>query len=253
METMSARFAGVESPESSGVRGRNISGFSYLAVKKFIEPVIAALMLIALCPLILMMLFLVRITSRGPVIYMQQRVGLDGRLFTIFKVRTMRLDSEPNGAVWCQPGDPRVTLIGRILRMTHLDELPQLVNVLRGEMSLIGPRPERPSIVAELEKALPDYQMRHQVLPGLTGLSQVLQAPDVDLGSVRRKLTYDLYYTRAQGLGLDLRIYLGTVLLFLGVSSRAIAAVLRFPYEPPTSTTPPAPALEHHLQAEGLS
>jgi len=153
----------------------------------------------------------------------------------IYKIRTMYQNSEPNGPRWCVPGDRRVTPVGRLLRWTHLDELPQLFNVLQGDMSLIGPRPERPEIVAQLERALPDYQRRHVVRPGLTGLAQVLQAPDTDLGMVRRKLTLDLHYVDSRSFWLDLRILLATVLHVLNIPSARIAQIFRFP-KPPDET-----------------
>ena len=151
-------------------------------------------------------MLLVRLTSRGPAVYTQKRLGYNGRVFTIYKIRTMYLGSEPDGARWSLPGDPRVTPVGRFLRWSHLDELPQLLNVLRGEMSLIGPRPERPEIVAQLEKSLPEYRLRLLVRPGVTGLAQVLQPPDTDLNSVRRKLNFDMYYISRMSPWLDVRI-----------------------------------------------
>jgi lipopolysaccharide/colanic/teichoic acid biosynthesis glycosyltransferase len=138
-------------------------------------------------------------------------------------------DSEPNGPRWCVPGDPRVTAVGRLLRWSHLDELPQLVNVLRGEMSLIGPRPERPEIVRQLEHVLPDYRRRLITRPGLTGLAQVLNAPDSDLRSVQIKLGYDLYYISHFGLDLDLRIAVATVFHLANVPRRWISSCFEFP------------------------
>jgi lipopolysaccharide/colanic/teichoic acid biosynthesis glycosyltransferase len=161
-------------------------------------------------------------------------LGSRGRIITIYKIRTMYRDCERNfGPMWSGPGDPRVTPVGRILRATHLDELPQLLNVLRGEMSLIGPRPERPEIVASLERALPTYGGRLQIRPGLTGLAQVIQGPDASLQTVRTKLRYDLYYLENLGFWLDLRIGLATVLHLLHVPRRVIARVFHFPVEEP--------------------
>ena len=163
-------------------------------------------------------MLLVRLSSRGPAIYTQRRLGLGGKVFTIYKIRTMYQDSERHsGATWSLPGDPRVTPVGRVLRFTHLDELPQLINVLLGEMSLVGPRPERPEFLPKLERALPDYRRRLAVRPGVTGLAQVQQPPDSDLGSVRRKLNYDLYYADHITLWLDVRIVLATGLKCVGV------------------------------------
>ena len=121
------------------------------------------------------------------------------------------------GPLWATPRDPRITPVGRILRRTHLDELPQLWNVIRGDMSLVGPRPERPEFVAHLERVIPLYRERLLVRPGLTGLSQLQLLPDTNLDNVRRKLGYDLYYVQRLSMGLDLRILLGTVLHVLGV------------------------------------
>jgi len=124
-------------------------------IRIFIEFVLALLILVVSMPVILIALVLVRATSSGPVIYAQKRLGRGGRVFTIYKIRTMYLDSEPNGPRWSLPGDPRITPVGRLLRWSHVDELPQLINILQGKMSLVGPRPERPEIVAQLEAGLP--------------------------------------------------------------------------------------------------
>ena len=139
-------------------------------------------------------------------------------------------DSERHlGAAWSGPGDPRVTPIGRFLRWAHLDELPQLINIVRGEMNLIGPRPERPEIAARLQRVIPEYGDRLAVRPGLTGLAQILQGPDTSLSSVRSKLRYDLYYVENLGPWLDLRVALGTALYLMRVPGPAIARVCRLP------------------------
>jgi lipopolysaccharide/colanic/teichoic acid biosynthesis glycosyltransferase len=171
----------------------------------------------------------VKLTSRGPSIYTQKRLGLWGRVFTIYKIRTMYLDSEQNGPTWCVPGDPRVTPVGRILRWSHVDELLQLINILVGEMSLIGPRPERPEFLDKLERELPDYRQRLVVRPGLTGLAQVQQPSDTSVFSVRRKLNYDLYYVDQMTLWLDVRLILATVLKCLGVPFDLIGWILQLP------------------------
>src|SRR4051794_11192947 len=145
-------------------------------IKPTLDLVMALVLLILTAPIMIAAMLLVRLSSRGPAIYSQRRLGLGGKVFTIFKIRTMYQDSEQHsGATWCLPGDPRVTPLGRALRFTHLDELPQLVNVLLGEMSLVGPRPERPEFLPKLERAFPDYRRRLAVRPGLTGLAQVQQ------------------------------------------------------------------------------
>jgi lipopolysaccharide/colanic/teichoic acid biosynthesis glycosyltransferase len=193
----------------------------YVPCKTAFDFVAAAALLVAAAPVIALAALLVKLTSRGPAFYTQTRVGRNGRLFTIYKVRTMIHKCESlTGPRWSMPGDPRVTRVGHFLRVSHLDELPQLINVLRGEMSLIGPRPERPEFVPELEQAVPRYRERLAVLPGVTGLAQVQLPADTDLDSVRTKLAYDLYYLRHLSPGLDLRILLSTALYAAGVPFR---------------------------------
>ena len=191
----------------------------------------AALALLVLGgPLILVLAALVKLTSRGPAFYTQKRLGRHGTSFTIYKLRTMvdRCESL-TGPRWSLPGDPRVTGLGRFLRASHLDELPQLLNVLRGDMSLIGPRPERPEFVPELEKALPGYWQRLTVRPGVTGLAQVQLPPDSDVTSVRRKLAHDLYYIERLGPWLDLRILLCTALYAVGVGYDRLSRLVGTP------------------------
>jgi lipopolysaccharide/colanic/teichoic acid biosynthesis glycosyltransferase len=225
-----------------GVRTRRFSLERILKVA--LEFVLAAVILVGTGPIVAMALLLVRLTSRGPVIYSQKRLGLEGEVFTIYKIRSMYQNSEPAGPRWSLPGDPRVTPVGRLLRWSHVDELPQMINVLRGEMSLIGPRPERPEIVADLERDLPEYRRRLLVRPGLTGLAQVLQPPDADLAMVRRKLDLDLSYLDDWSLWLDVRIVLATVLHLLNVPGATIARLFGFPWEAmgadDTSATSPA-------------
>jgi lipopolysaccharide/colanic/teichoic acid biosynthesis glycosyltransferase len=170
------------------------------------------LLLLLLAPIMLLAMLFVKLTSRGPVCYCQTRLGRQGRPFTIYKIRTMYHNCERvTGPRWATAGDPRVTPLGRLLRRTHVDELPQLWNVLRGDMSLVGPRPERPEFVPQLEQAIPDYRDRLLVRPGMTGLAQVQLPPDSDLASVRRKLAYDLYYIQHISFWLDLQIVLSTL------------------------------------------
>lgn len=180
---------------------------------------LAILLLVPGLPMIGLLIALVRLSSRGPGIYSQLRVGQGGRVFTMYKLRSMRIDAEvATGPVWsgaCH--DPRVTPLGYWLRKLHLDELPQLFNVLRGEMSLVGPRPERPEFVKVLADQIPGYLDRLSVLPGVTGLAQVNLPPDTDLNSVRRKLTLDREYISGAGLLLDFRIILCTTLRVVGV------------------------------------
>jgi lipopolysaccharide/colanic/teichoic acid biosynthesis glycosyltransferase len=202
----------------------------YEAIKPWLEFPLALLMLAISTPVILVSMLLVKLTSHGSSLYTQKRVGLNGKRFTIYKIRTMYIDSERDGvARWCLPGDPRVTPIGWILRKCHIDELPQLINVLIGDMSLIGPRPERPELVPQLERALPDYRKRLSVRPGITGLAQVQQPPDENLYTVRRKLSFDLCYVERMSLWLDVRLILATGLKCLGFSFVAISRILDLP------------------------
>jgi len=189
----------------------------YVRCKTVVEFAAALILLVLAAPVILIAGLLVKLTSRGPVFYTQRRVGRHGRMFTIYKIRTMVHDCESlTGPRWAIPGDPRVIRVGQFLRRTHLDELPQLVNVLCGEMSLIGPRPERPEFLPALERALPRYPCRLNVRPGVTGLAQVMLDPDTDLNSVRRKLAHDLHYVEHLSFWLDLRILIRTALKTIG-------------------------------------
>jgi len=173
---------------------------------------LGALLLILAAPVILLALVAVMITSPGSPIYRQKRVGRGGRIFTINKIRTMRIDAEARtGPVWTTCSrDPRITPVGRFLRATHLDELPQLINVVAGEMALVGPRPERPEFAEALADEIPGYLNRLNVLPGVTGLAQVNLPPDSDFDSVRRKLVLDLRYITHATFGLDVRLCLAT-------------------------------------------
>jgi lipopolysaccharide/colanic/teichoic acid biosynthesis glycosyltransferase len=182
-----------------------------------LEAILAAGLLVLTAPLGLLCCLLVRLTSRGPAIYSQTRVGQGGRIFTLYKIRTMYHDCEKStGPRWSGPNDPRITPVGRILRKLHLDELPQLWNVIRGEMRLIGPRPERPEIVVRLREHIIGYDRRHRVKPGITGFAQIHLPPDTCLRSVKNKLAYDLFYIRHRSWRFDLYILLATVLKLLG-------------------------------------
>ncbi|MDB4913520.1 MAG: sugar transferase [Gemmatimonadetes bacterium] len=194
------------------------------AVSRAANIIIAALVLIVLAPLFVLVALAVKVTSRGPIFYSQVRVGVDrrfrkktaydrrgydhgGKPFMMFKFRTMRVDAESDGrAVWASTNDPRVTPVGNFMRRTRLDELPQLLNVLRGDMNIVGPRPERPTIFADLRRKMPGYPMRQRVKPGLTGWAQINLAYDASIDDVRRKVQFDLDYMKRQSLVHDLRI-----------------------------------------------
>jgi lipopolysaccharide/colanic/teichoic acid biosynthesis glycosyltransferase len=218
------RLWGVERVSSESVPG----GASL--TPRVLNFLLALTALLLLLPVLLVIALLVRLTSRGPVLYTQLRVGLDqrvpvdavqnhrrerdlgGRPFTIYKFRTMRVDAEHgSGAVWAQQRDPRVTSIGRLLRQYRLDELPQLFNVLKGEMNIVGPRPERPIIFAELREHIAEYPLRQRAKPGITGLAQINHHYDRSLEDVRTKVHYDLEYIRRQSVAEDFRIMLKTV------------------------------------------
>ena len=187
-------------------------------------------MLLLAAPIILVGAVLVKLTSRGPAFYTQTRLGLGRREYTIYKLRSMFHNCErQSGARWATAGDPRITPVGHWLRKTHVDELPQLWNVLLGDMSLIGPRPERPEFVPHLEEALPLYRLRRGVRPGVTGFAQVQLPPDTDLESVRRKLAYDLYYVYNRTLWLDLQLLVATAIYVVGVPFALVGKLLALP------------------------
>jgi lipopolysaccharide/colanic/teichoic acid biosynthesis glycosyltransferase len=202
----------------------------YPPVKAAADLVLALVLTVVALPVMGLCALVVKLTSRGPAFYTQTRVGRGGRPFTIYKLRTMIHNCESlTGPRWCVPGDPRVTRIGWLLRVSHLDELPQLLNVLRGEMALVGPRPERPEFLPQLERALPAYRQRLIVRPGVTGLAQVKLPADTDLDSVRRKLSHDLYYIERMSLWLDLRLLAGTTLYAAGVKPRVTGRLIGVP------------------------
>jgi lipopolysaccharide/colanic/teichoic acid biosynthesis glycosyltransferase len=183
--------------------------------------------LVPALPVIGLLVLLVRLTSRGPGIFRQVRVGLNGKTYMMYKLRSMRVDAEAaTGAVWSTKHDPRVTCLGRFLRLVHLDEFPQLFNAVRGDMALIGPRPERPEFVHTLARQLPGYLGRLAVRPGITGLAQINLPPDTDLDSVRRKLVLDLEYVERGGWWLDLRIFAATFLRLLHLPTHWLVALL---------------------------
>lgn len=171
--------------------------------------------LVCLSPPLLFGILATKLTSRGPVFYFQTRSGRFGRVFRMIKLRTMRVDAEKGGAVWAQANDPRATPVGAFLRKYRVDEIPQLVNVLRGEMSLVGPRPERPEFVDELAEKIPFFRERLMIQPGITGWAQVSYPYGASVEDARRKLEYDLYYMKHMSLFLDAFILLDTVRIIL--------------------------------------
>lgn len=199
-------------------------------VNRAMNVTIAVVALILLSPIMLMVALLIKLTSPGPVLYFQTRVGMDrrrrpttavfdrrasdvgGRTFRIIKFRSMRVDAEKGtGAVWAVKNDPRVTPIGRFLRKTRLDEVPQLFNVIKGDMNIVGPRPERPSIFAELRQNIREYPLRQQARPGLTGWAQINRAYDSSLDDVRAKVQFDLEYLQRQSFLEDIKIMARTL------------------------------------------
>ncbi|CAN5606363.1 sugar transferase [soil metagenome] len=196
--------------------------------RRLLNVSIALVSLIATLPVMLIIALAILLTSRGPILYRQVRVGINrrngsggnwrrsvdygGRLFTMYKFRTMYMVPEQQAMqVWAAPNDPRVTPVGRLLRKCRLDELPQLVNVLKGDMNIVGPRPEQPNIFLDLREQIRRYPERQCVLPGITGLAQVSQSYDQDMDDVKRKLAFDLEYAARQSVLEDLRIMLRTV------------------------------------------
>lgn len=186
-------------------------GSLYAFFRSAFEWILAAVMLIILTPFMALAAFAVAMTSRGPIIYRQKRVGKNDVPFYIYKFRSMRSDAEKDGAQWSKPGDDRVTKVGRVLRATHVDEFPQLINVLRGEISFVGPRPERPEFVADLKRKVPYYEVRHLVKPGITGWAQIGYRYGSTVEDAYRKLEFDIYYLKNMSFTLDLLIILKTI------------------------------------------
>lgn len=190
-------------------------GFNVKASQQILRRIVSILVSsigLALClPIIPVLIIAVRLSSPGPIFFRQTRVGLRGLPFSVIKFRTMRQDAEKNGAVWATKNDSRVTSLGRFMRKTRLDEIPQLWNVLRGEMAFVGPRPERPEFVQWLNSEIPFYELRHIIRPGITGWAQVRYQYGATLEETRQKLEYDLYYVKHLSIGLDLLIMFETV------------------------------------------
>jgi sugar transferase (PEP-CTERM system associated) len=192
---------------STGFRRRLVS----LVSKRLFDVVVSAVGLVALMPLFVIIAAIIRWDSPGPVFYRQVRVGLRGRPYLILKFRSMQQDAEKAGPRWAQANDPRISRVGWWLRKTRIDEFPQLMNVLRGEMSLVGPRPERPVFVQDLRTTIPYYDIRHTVRPGVTGWAQVKFRYGASQEDSHTKLQYDLYYVKNLSLFLDLKILMHTI------------------------------------------
>ena len=190
--------------------GFNVKASQQIA-RRLVSIIVSFIGLMICLPFIPIIILAVRISSPGPIFFRQTRVGRRGRPFTVFKFRTMRQDAEANGAVWATKNDARVTSLGRFMRKTRLDEIPQLWNVLRGEMGFVGPRPERPEFVQWLNTEIPFYELRHIIRPGITGWAQVRYRYGASLEETRQKLEYDLYYVKHMSVGLDLLIMFETV------------------------------------------
>ncbi len=190
-------------------------GFNVKAIhqisRRIVSIIVSFIALVICLPVIPVLMVAIRLSSPGPIFFRQTRVGLGGRHFSVIKFRTMRQDAEANGAVWATQDDPRITKLGKWMRMTRLDEIPQLWNVLRGEMGFVGPRPERPEFVEMLSSKIPYYDFRHLIRPGITGWAQVRYKYGASIEETKNKLEYDLYYIKHLSLGLDLLIMFETV------------------------------------------
>ena len=223
--------------------------------KQALDTLLSLCSLTVCAPLMVLIALIIKMDSRGPVFYTQARVGINrrrghrgkaissvgaeedrrrqsnhGAVFHIIKFRSMRVDSEPDGRpIWCRVNDPRVTRMGKLLRKTHLDELPQLFNILKGEMSFVGPRPERPEIMSPLCESVRGYSHRLIVKPGLTGLAQIRHRADLHTGDVRKKVRYDLLYIRSWSLAADLMIMAGTVPMVLGITPDKLRRLRKLP------------------------
>jgi exopolysaccharide biosynthesis polyprenyl glycosylphosphotransferase len=194
-------------------------GFYFGAIDRFLKRafdlVVSSVMLVLTSPLVLFGILAIRLNDPGPIFYRQERVTLDGKIFQILKLRTMRIDAEASGAVWARERDNRVTRAGMFLRRARIDELPQLINILKGEMSFVGPRPERPMFVEQLATQIPLYRERHMVKAGLTGWAQVNYPYGASVDDARSKLSYDLYYVKNFSILFDFVILLQTLRVVL--------------------------------------
>ena len=185
-------------------------------VKRFLDIAVSAIGCVLSAPILAVAAVLIKLDSPGPVFFRQERIGQNGHVFALVKLRTMRADAEAEtGPVWAKPGDTRVTRVGRLLRRSRLDEVPQLFNVLLGDMTLVGPRPERPTFVVQLQEQIPFYMYRHVLKPGITGWAQICYRYGASLDDAREKLEYDLYYIKNRSIFLDLLIIVQTLQVVL--------------------------------------
>ncbi len=187
----------------------------YLSIKRIFDICIALFLFIITSPLLILSALLIYFESDGSIIYAQKRVGLNGKIFTLYKFRSMYQGAEKNGAVWARVDDERITKYGKYMRKLRIDELPQLWNILKNDMSFIGPRPERVEFVQKLEKNIENYTLRHTIKPGLSGLAQVYYPYAASEEDARKKLEYDLDYIKNMSISLDLKILFRTILVVL--------------------------------------
>lgn len=184
--------------------------------KRLFDIIIGCLGLVVAIPIIGFTAIVIKIVSPGSIFFTQKRIGRNGEIFAIWKLRTMKVDAEKyTGAVWAEENDPRLIRFGKYIRKMHIDELPQLFNVLKGDMSIIGPRPERPEIVGDLKEVVPEYEKRLKVKPGITGLAQIWHKYDETIEDVKKKIKYDLLYIRKMCLMVDLRILAQTLIVVM--------------------------------------
>ncbi|BAR81101.1 MULTISPECIES: sugar transferase [Bacillus cereus group] len=192
--------------------------YIYFMLKNTADFLIALLGLVILSPILLLFVLAIKLESNGPAFFLQERVGLNGRVFNIIKLRSMYIDAEKNGAQWAKKNDARVTKIGAFIRRTRIDEIPQLINMLKGDMSLVGPRPERPIFTEQFNKEIPGFKNRIVVRPGITGWAQVNGGYDI---SPKEKLEFDIYYIKNLSLFMDVKIIFKTIkVIFTGEGAR---------------------------------
>ncbi|AJQ62000.1 sugar transferase [Bacillus thuringiensis] len=192
--------------------------YIYFTLKNTADFLMALLGLVILSPILLLFVLAIKLESNGPAFFLQERVGLNGRVFNIIKLRSMYIDAEKNGAQWAKKNDARVTKIGAFIRRTRIDEIPQLINMLKGDMSLVGPRPERPIFTEQFNKEIPGFKNRIVVKPGITGWAQVNGGYDI---SPKEKLEFDIYYIKNLSLFMDVKIIFKTIkVIFTGEGAR---------------------------------